>query len=337
LDTTFLLDLEKKMNKQLMIAMAILLACILSTPVHAGPTATQYELELFDSPLPTHPVFPELPWTDFTDISDDGIVVWQGYTLNPSFEEVYAAGIYDVNNDEWVKFGEINFDTGVESGFFPFGINNSGAMVTGDDCGYVNKKGEWVQLVHPLYAGCETRGIANNGKITGFTRDGGIWRGFVYDPQTESFEDFLPSADRTLAQEINSKGQVVGGHEPDGTRDGFLRESDGTTRFFKVNIDGVRYDTRARGIAEDGTIVGAYTTGTGKFAGFVGRLSDDPDDDDLIPAAVFDPDDITECNAFIFLTRINSKGVITGICWADDGSTFGTNKGLLLTPVPQSE
>lgn len=313
-----------------------------SAPVYAGPETTEYELELFDSPLPANPDFFgfRLPFTEFHDISDNGIVVWASFSINPENDhEIEAAGIYDVTNDEYITFFEKDWDAGTEDGFRPFGINNPGALVTGDFCQYVNKQGELVQLALPGYAYCSTRGISNKGVISGFARItgefSGDWTSFTYDPRTETFETFLPDTDRSIAQGINSKGQVAGSHGPSADRNGFIYDSkDGSHRFFKVRVGEDSYPTQARGIADDGTIVGVFAKEEfGPPIGFVGRLSDDPDDHDLIPTAVFDPDEYAECDAGMFLTRINSSGVISGLCW-DDDPVFA-DRGLLLTPVTE--
>lgn len=316
----------EKTRKTVLAGFGLLLVTF-SLLAHAGKPATEYELELFDAPGPTHPSFPMLPWTRFTDISDKGIVVWQSATLDPSFHEIDTAGLYDVKNDEYVTLWKLNWTTGAETGDYAYGINKHGALVTEGGCSYFDKKGNHVQLTHPLYNECHTRGINGKGIISGYTRDGGIWRGFIYNPKDESFEDFLPDPDRNIAQGINSKGQVVGGIG--NPRDGYVRDRDGDVRRFKVYIDGVSHSTQARGITDKGIIVGTFSK-DGKSNGFVGRLSKDPADEDLIPDMVFSPDNTPECDAGIFLTRINKKGVISGICWADGKNI---ERGLLLTPV----
>ncbi len=119
-----------------------------------------------------------------------------------------------------------------------------------------------------------------------------------------SHEEFLSSDSQTIAQGINSKGEIVGSTGPSWNRDGFLRDSEGIERLFKVRVDGVSHDTRARGISASGTIAGFYYTEEyGAPHGFVGRLSDDPDDHDLIPYAVFDPDSSPECAGGIPQTK----------------------------------
>jgi hypothetical protein len=112
------------------------------------------------------------------------------------------------------------------------------------------------------------RGINNDGLVTGY-RDGdldegeGLLNGFIYDPETNAFTDIVPSA-LTIAQGINSKGDVVGSSvfvdgiapDPCGGADfmryGWLRTTDGNVIYFDVN----GWSTTARGITDSGTIAG---------------------------------------------------------------------------------
>jgi len=329
------------MNKKTALTIACPLLITFSLTAHAGPAATEYELTLVEGPLPGVAEIPELPWAQLIDINDHGLATWSALTVDPdyftNFIVIEAAGIYDTKKDEYVTLWQAEFDdlTGDPisvTGTYPFGLNNRGELVTGEDCSYINNKGEEILLTHPLFEYCETRGISSNGMISGYTIDDEFtWRGFVYNPKDDTFEDFLPDPFRNIAQGINSEGQVVGGIGAAVDRDGYVRNSDGSTRFFKVNIDGVRYPAQARGISADGTIVGVYATDATGNNGFVGRLSEDTNDEDLVPDAVFTPDNTAECGGGVFLTRINNKGVITGICFSDG---TGAQKGLLLSPVP---
>ncbi len=332
--------LESSTMNKTALAIACPLLVAASLTAQAGPAATEYELSLVEGPLPPSPLFAESPWSQLTDINDHGIAVWVAETADPDFLNngiaLDAAGLYDTTKDTYVTLWEGEFDTVAweyisQTGTFPFGLNNRGELVTGDDCSYVNTQGEEILLTHPLYEGCSTRGISSNGIITGYTLDSGTWRGFSYDPKTDSFEDFLPDPARNITQGINPQGQIAGGIGAAADRDGYVRNKDGSVRFFKVMIDEVSYPTQARGISADGTIVGVYSTGADFNNGFVGRLPQDPDDTDLVPDAVFTPDNTPECDYGVFLTRINNKGVITGICWGDERNY---EKGLLLTPVP---
>lgn len=327
--------------KKTALATACPLLLAFSLSAHAGPAATEYEVTLVEGPLPGFAPFPELPITQLNDINEHGLATWTSLTVDPdyfsNFIVIQAAGLYDTKKDEYVTLWQEEFDDSTGdtislTGVFPFGLNNRGELVTGDDCSYVTRKGEEVQLTHPIYEVCSTRGISSKGMISGYTIDDeGTWRGFVYDPKEDSFEDFLPDPSRNIAQGISPQGQVVGGIGEVSDRDGYVRSSDGSTRYFKVTIDGVRYPSRARGISADGTIAGVYATDTTGNNGFVGRLPSDPDDEDLVPDAVFTPDNTAECGRGVFLTRINNSGVIAGICYPGGD---GGEKGLLLTPVP---
>jgi len=336
-----MIRLERSIMKKTALAIACPLLVAVSLTANAGPAATEYEVTLVDGPLSASPVFPGSPWAQLSDINDHGIATWVSETADPDFLNNFifidAAGLYDTKKDEYVTLWEAEYNAQTEeyiseTGVYPFGLNNRGELVTGDDCSYVNQKGEVIQLTHPLYEVCSTRGISSNGMISGYTIDDEFnWRGFVYDPKSDSYEDFLPDPFRNIAQAITPQGQIVGGIGAAADRDGYVRSSDGSTRYFKVTIDGVRYPSRARGMSADGTIVGVYATDATGNNGFVGRLSKDPDDEDLVPDAVFTPENTPGCDAGVFLSRINNKGVIAGICFADEGKI---EKGLLLTPVP---
>jgi len=132
------------------------------------------------------------------------------------------------------------------------------------------------------------RAINNNGLATGY-RDGdplegeGSFNGFIYDSRTNTFTDIVPS-DITIAQGINSKGDVVGSStfagivapDPCGdawfARYGWLRTADGDVTYFDVN----GWPTRARGITDSGAIAGwVMDPDTGSIYSFVTEL--DPD------------------------------------------------------------
>jgi len=169
------------------------------------------------------------------------------------------------------------------------GISDSGVLVgsvrnlsTGVDSGVIiDKKGKATVFDHPDAATfTQARGVNNRGLVTGF-RDSasGEVSGFIYDPKKGSFIDIVPSF-FTIAQGINSRGDVVGSAIFDSTtspcpgngpynRFGWLRTADGNVTFFDVN-GGI---TRARGITDSGTIAGFVTdTTTLLTEGFVVQL-----------------------------------------------------------------
>lgn len=314
---------------------AVLPLVAISLTAHAGKPASQYHAELIEGPFPANSPIPELPFTELTDVSSNGMAVFYSETLTPDFKNLYVTGLYDIKKGSYTILGSGEYsgpDIIDQSGFNAYGVNAPGALVGGESCDIIDKKGNVTQPpIPPDSAVCSTRGISSKGMVSGFTIDnGGIWRGFAYDTKSGSYEEFLPDPDRTLAQGINSKGDIVGGTGPFADRDGFVRDSDGTVRFFRVNIDGVRYPTAARGISANGTIAGVYFPDGGESTGFVGRLSNDPDDHNLFPDAVFTPETVPECVS-VFISRINNKGVISGLCYISDD---GFAKGLLLSPLP---
>lgn len=149
----------------------------------------------------------------------------------------------------------------------------------------LDKKGNFTVFAHPdAISSTEPRGVNNKGLITGF-RDrpyplgGNTIFAFVYDPKNDTYTDVIPESDhdQSIAQGINSKGEVVGSAffldaldpcNPGNigySRYGWLRTKDGTVTYFQVN--GNR--TAPRGIDNSGTIVGfAIDPFDGKTKGF---------------------------------------------------------------------
>ena len=132
----------------------------------------------------------------------------------------------------------------------------------------MDKRGNAKVIQHPdAVFLTQIRGISANGMAVGFRDDVDPFTivGFIYDPKDGSFTDLIPSL-QTVAQGINSRGEVVGssvflpGEDPCNTgfpgttRYGWLRTTDGNITYFSVN--GGR--TSARGISDAGAIVG-YT------------------------------------------------------------------------------
>lgn len=122
---------------------------------------------------------------------------------------------------------------------------------------------------HTVYA----RGINNAGIITGYSEvlmPGAPLVGWIYDPATGVFTDLPIAGDFTIAQGINSAGEVVGsavvgadaihpGSAPGAY--GWLRSSSGVVTYFRINGQ----PTRARAIND-----------TGQIGGYVGELGVDP-------------------------------------------------------------
>jgi hypothetical protein len=152
-----------------------------------------------------------------------------------------------------------------------FGINDSGTVVgyvyPPDDSienGFVvTKNGEYQEFSVPWAAYTEARGINNRGVITGtafFNGPGSA--GFIYDSEAATYTEVLPSA-YTETVGITTDGHVVGtvyfdagasGPGAPAGQYGYLRAPNGSVAYFRVNGQ----DTYARGISDEGKIVGYF-------------------------------------------------------------------------------
>lgn len=329
------------MNKPITRVLFLLLTG-LSLAAQAGQPASEYSVELIDGPFPPHPLVPGAV-TQFSDISSNGIAAFYSESLPPDATDysvfIYASGLYDTKTGEYTILGTGQyaaplFEQDVLTGFDVWGLNAPGALVGGSDCLVVDNQGNETYPIPNDNPECYTRGIAANGVVSGYTVDEeGVWSGFSYDTKSDTYEEFLPDPDRNITQAINAKGQIAGDIGPLGSREGYIHQVGGSDRRFQVSIDGVNYPTVARGISDSGAIAGIFYTENG-FEGFVGSLSDDPDDYDLVPDAVFNADTVPECET-VFLSRINNKGVIAGICFGNEVDFI--QKGLLLIPKPTGQ
>ena len=222
------------------------------------------------------------------------------------------------------------------------GISDSGYLVGGvttDDpfsrSGLIlDKSGNVTLFDHPdAFSETMARGVNNDGLVTGYidTIDPNeILRGFIYDPETGTFTDIDPSI-FTIAQGINSKGDVVGssifdnsedpcGPSPDpGTvRYGWLRSVDGDMSYFIVN----GWRTSARGITNSGNIVGfALDWETNSWWGFVTELDDTPCQSITIPYT--DLLTVPEVGDIFVSQGINNTGKVVGWYEAVDYTTHG--------------
>ena len=127
----------------------------------------------------------------------------------------------------------------------------------------VTKNGEYQEFSVPWAAYTEARGINNRGVITGtayFNGPGSA--GFIYDPEAGTYTEVLPSA-YTETVGITTDGRVVGtvyldagasGPGAPAGQYGYLRAVNGALRYFRVNGE----DTYARGISDEGKIVGYF-------------------------------------------------------------------------------
>ena len=217
------------------------------------------------------------------------------------------------------------------------GINESGAVVGVaehgvSNSGFILEEGAFTLFSHPGWQNTEARAIGTSGLVTGFATDyAGHSVGFIYNPEDGSFIDILPSS-LTIAQGINSAGQVVGNvtltagsaypGSPAGSY-GFLRGKSGAIQLFQVK-GGI--NARARGITNSGRVTGFFDDPVaGTTRGFVATLARVPGFQSLtVP-----DDDLLDVPGAVSTTPegIDEFGRISGI-WTD---TAGTQHGFVAT------
>jgi hypothetical protein len=242
----------------------------------AGPLAVHAD---YNYQLINHPGAPQ---TQIFGVNDAGVAVGVGIDITGSLPFAYDS-----------KTGAFT-DIAPASGFADtavLGITDSGVMVgtvqsmdglTSD--GFIrDKSGADTFFSHPdALSATHARSANNKGLVSGY-RDSptGMLESFIYDPKTNSFTDIVPSL-QTIAHGMNSMGDVVGSAiffpEDDPcpeitsgfpTRYGWLRTSDGSVSYFRVN----GFNTRARGINDARAIVGwFYDAAADKDRGFVVTL-----------------------------------------------------------------
>jgi uncharacterized membrane protein len=154
------------------------------------------------------------------------------------------------------------------------GINASGQIVghyhsaQDGDRGYLFSNGVFT----PIWIGDsnDARGINAEGEIVGWFNDG-YTHGYLLRKGNVEQIDY-PSADYTLAEDINALGDVVGFYGLGGTEHGFLLR-DGV--YTTIDYPGA-FVTNVRGINSEGDIVGLYgmnddpdTWTEGPFRGFL--------------------------------------------------------------------
>jgi uncharacterized membrane protein len=200
-----------------------------------------------------------------------------------------------------------------------------------------DKNGNFTLFSHPdAVLDTTPRGINNSGLVTGY-RDSvdsqfAPENGFIYDPKTGTFTDIVPSL-FTIAQGINKRGEVVGSSVFEVANDpypsfgnalradyGWFRATDGIVTYFEINGS----PTRARGIDDEGIIVGFFTDLAGEeitIKGFITELNGPPPCRSITIAA----DDVIEFPAAIatFPEGINKTGDIVGQYRDSTGNTHG--------------
>ena len=301
---------------------------ICSIPAHA-----QYDYQLIDHP--------ETENTQVFGINDHGDVVGNGNADDAQYPFVYSSNqdtLTDVTPAADYDFTAV------------LGISDSGVMVgsvfsldTEIESGFIrNMKGAYAVFDHPdALTLTQARAVNNKGLVTGLRDEPYPFGGttifaFVYDPKSDTFTDIIPVSDhdQSIAQGINSKGEVVGsafffgandpcdpGNPGEYVRYGWLRATDGTVTYFQVNGEW----TAARGINDSGTIVGfTRDPADGNIKGYVVEL-----DGSQCQSLTVDPSDIIYVPGSInnFMQGISNSGVISG------GATIGSiSPGYIATP-----
>jgi len=286
----------------------------------AGMAQAQYDYQLFD--------YPGALGTQVFGINDRGDVVGNGISEDADNPFVYSSkkntftdvtpavdydfmGVLGISDPGVLAGGVFDLDTEIESGFIR------------------NKKGTFLVFDHPdAISLTQARGVNNKGLVTGL-RDGPYPLGgttifaFIYNPMNDTFTDIIPVSDhdQSIAQGINSKGEVVGsaffngeldpcnpGTIDDLQRYGWFRAKDGTVTYFQVNGEW----TAARGINDSGTIVGfALDPSDGMTKGFKIEL----DGSQCQAITIASSDLLAIPGLDVFPQGITNSGVIAGGAW----------------------
>jgi hypothetical protein len=304
---------------------------------------------------------------EFTSIDPLGAKFTEVYGIDNSGQVVVSADngnyLYNSRNRSFTALAPYDDPSGLS------GISESGVIVgssfnapNGPESGLIRSmNGIYTSFFHPYWPNTNARAVGNTGLVTGFSykldnfgsRVESV--GFIYDPASGSFVDFLPQVvfnRPTIAQGINGRGQVVGSFRVpvgsvapqcgsgSGCTYAFLREPDGVITFFRVNGE----STRARGITDSGRIVGFIDGTDGLVHGFVGSLAGLPASGENIPdVELLDvPASLATLDYEVISTiaqAINNAGVIVG-AWTEflknsdpeDPDNYKTH-GFIATPV----
>lgn len=299
--------------------------------------------------------FPGVVSTYFNGINNAGKVIGGAGDHGASF-----AFIYDMKSGEY---------TDIDPEFWATEISNPGVMVGSVDnvCAMRDKQGNITTFFPPSWAVdkfCNAAGVNSNGKVSGVVRDAeddefGIWTGFIYDPEYDTYEEFLPSR-RTITRAINAQGQNVGSvwlfeneayaGSPEGHY-GYLRQVDGSVKYFAISQSRPGR-TRARGISENGLVSGFYVDpDTFEWKGYVATLSDGNEfeeitlsDDQVVYQRPCDPNVPPSPPGYEFFgtdiiaSQIRNDGVVVGSCWDwyfndTTGDWIEYAHGFIATPI----
>ena len=294
--------------------LAIVSATVCCTPVHAAWQFTAID-------------FPGAVETNIFGVNDSGDAVGFAFDVLSPIQIHPFAFVYDTRKRTYTRLARA---FGEEFGTFGLGINNRGVVVgsrltppDGIDHAVVrSKQGVYTEFVRPGSLSSAARAINDHGLISGIADDGDLVIGFLYDPASGQYTDFLPSL-ATTAHGVNNRGDVVGSVLldagvacalcPDGFY-GFLRTAQGTFSFFRVN----GADTRARGLSDAGVIAGQVDTDTG-VKSFVTRLRGLPYEAITIADGALL---VFPGQSFTIAEGINNKGDVVGV-YLDDTGTHG--------------
>ena len=282
------------------------------------PAGAEYSYQFIGPPDGQFPV----AW----GINNAGKVVGQDFdgTVDFSF-------VYDTKRGDYMRIGD---------GFLVQGISNNGVMVgeVGGVCAIRDKIGNITEFYPPSFGPgsiCIPRAVNSNDKVSGFLIDDqGGWLGFIYDARHGTYEEFLSSF-QTIAQGINAQGQNVGsvvldqGEAYEGSplgRYGYLREADGSVKYFEIN-QAFPGESTGRGIAGSGLVTGFYLDSTTfEFKSYVTTLSDGTDyesieltDDQIVHVSPCDSELPAPPPGFVVLSdvfaqQVRNDGVVVGIC-----------------------
>jgi hypothetical protein len=286
----------------------------------AGPIVVQaqYHYQQLD--------YPGTQATQVFGVNDRGDVLGNGYGDPDIYPFVYE-----------LKKGTIT-DVAPLAGYSTtvVAINGRGDIVGSVDDGTTasgfirDKQGNFTVFSHPdAVFLTNARGVNNGGLVTGFRDDeNGLFIGFIYDSKSGIFTDLIPKSVFTIAQGINKRGEVVGDsifleNDPcpglSGNRYGWFRAADGIVTYFEVNGSS---NTRARGITNEGLIIGAFfDAGDGRIKGFRTELTGPPPCLSITVAA----DNVIEFPGAVatFPQDITKAGDISGSYLDPDGNFHG--------------
>jgi uncharacterized membrane protein len=218
------------------------------------------------------------PSSTFELIEYPGADITQSWSINSKGEVASTSAVSFIYDRKSGGVTEIDNPDGYES-LSIFATTESGDKVgsaidvnTGRSIGiFIDKKGNFETFEHPDSDGfTQARAVNSSGLISGFYTDQptGNAYGFLYDRKNDSFTTIVESF-FTISQGINASGQVVGSAiflannpcDPASPFDRYawVRSPDGNVTYFKIE----GFQSSARGIASNGTIVGFYIDNEG--------------------------------------------------------------------------